>query len=183
MHDNTFGDALAVALGPGWQRQDDNCHNLILIHEMGYGVWLNEPDRNGRVTVHGEWPQGRFGGAPWGKIPTITVSSTKTPEQIARDITHRFLLAYLPLWQKQKEGQARAEQREAESLRVGRALAAIVGEEYQADRKRLSLAGGSAEISGGEVKLTLHLTPDLAAEILTLWHERTKEEEPCQSAT
>ena len=97
--------AIAVALtvldGHNWTVTKDRNENEHLTREDGLELWLRIGGygNEGKAAIHFSRPIGRDGRAPtlWAKggatihNPSINVSLTKSPEQIAKDIFRRLL--------------------------------------------------------------------------------------------
>jgi hypothetical protein len=106
----TLSPRVAALLGGGWSSaiRDENFPKPELAHESGAGIWLHRDSRTNRITVTGYWPRVgttamSFAPSP---APHITVAGDVTAERLAREIERRFLVEYLPEFEKQK---ARAE--------------------------------------------------------------------------
>jgi hypothetical protein len=97
--------AIAVALsaltGSKWTVTKDRNENEHLTREDGLQFWLRIGGygNEGKAAIHFDRPLGRDGRSPslWAKgggqigNPSINVSLTKSPEQIAKDIVRRML--------------------------------------------------------------------------------------------
>lgn len=107
-----FARDLAEALGAEWTLEPgDRDRHPTLRHAAGYGFLLTGPgwSGKGKRSVHAHYPRDAKGQesrpyfSSWDNLkdPGISFSDTKPAAQAAKDITRRFLPAYLPLWEKQ----------------------------------------------------------------------------------
>jgi hypothetical protein len=160
-HDALYalGQAIAAALGTAWTLTPlpEGCRWVELRHTEGYGFHLSNSWPRGRLTISGLWPHSATGEsfAPWGHRAKITVTPIKTGAQIARDITRRFLPAYLPQWREQSARRDQREAHEQQTHAVGRRLATQIGAEYHEDRRCLSFHHGTLTVSGEEVTFNI----------------------------
>jgi hypothetical protein len=164
--------AIAAALNGTWEPRknyhDSHEHDFDTQHRIlapnGSGMCLGCPDEDdvkrgkNRVTISGIWPRRNPGEqvTPSSlctdeQAPVITISLSKTPEEIARDIERRFLPLYLPLWEKCSVKGQELNAAEAKELSVKEEYGAALGIELSNDSKRpgnhinlnVKLAGGA----------------------------------------
>src|SRR5262245_56273216 len=130
----------------------------------------------GRIGISCDWPKNGKGESmtprfsehsEHGKTePGITVAADKTAEQVAKEITRRFLSVYEPIWQRMKERADSIDSHRAKRLELARTVAAIVDGTVKEDRcgeavvtlpqdRRLY----SVEL-GGRIVVTLSVTLD-----------------------
>lgn len=118
-----------------------------------------------RIGVSGQYPRdakGQHINAPYNEeFPRITVSSTKTPEQIAKDITRRLLPEYRRLLAYVTNQATQANNYEAASVGALQIVKGFALDEWEAERKQCTIEisdGVSAQVQalGAEVKLELH---------------------------
>lgn len=97
---------------PGWTVQDNGeeafAWRYTLVNGNGPRISINTSRyTKGMLHVSGFWPQGRNRWTSPSDVreeaPEINVSSKKTHEQIAKDITRRFLPEYLRIYTKLEE--------------------------------------------------------------------------------
>ena len=124
----------------------------------------------GRLTISGIWPTDARGYPHTPQYPygeSITVSLDKSPEQIARDLTRRFLPAYLPLWEEQKRKAKDSDKYVAEKARALARIDAALPESCRYVQGGLSVWVGEVETKTVTLKLTW-LPFDLAEQICHL---------------
>lgn len=144
-----YAALIVRALGPGWSTPplEGDSENFThshphIRHTSGAEFWIGHEWRDKtRIHVAANWPKDDRGQeqrpyfseySEFGTgSPSITFAASKTPEQAVKDITRRFLSAFLPLWDKQ---------------------AAVVGRQNTSRSKRAALAQRIAEITGGSVR-------------------------------
>jgi hypothetical protein len=136
-----FAGAVAAAMGWTLVPATKEWHEQHPHIESGDALlWFSggPTSREKQWTIHPEWPSNRVGeefrpsiySREFETVSSINVSVTKSPEQVAKDITRRLLPAYLPV------------------------LAAMVAQRDESDRyraERLALATEVAGIVGGKV--------------------------------
>lgn len=194
----TILPAVAKALGDGWeqgQADADGDHDWRarhLYHADGrvlcFGVAQGKGDR---ICVSGGWPRSQAGevltpsyslsrDVREGKVTEITVATTKSPVQIAADISRRLLPDYTTLYRLLLDRAAEYDGHRARLLATARSAAALFGvregwEGYLSrtfSQIRLSGPYGSGveDIDCHEHTVTLKITVDLetAATIASL---------------
>lgn len=114
--------ALAEALGPEWSSVTDDRENYCsyLIHTGGMRLFcLKQPQDRLKIetdVIEGISETGRIFFRYHQDMPSITVSTTRSPEAIARDLRARLLPKATAWWKEGTEGKAKAEQEEANRL-------------------------------------------------------------------
>lgn len=100
---------IAARLGEDWSydpaknQTEGSLHwSAIITHLDGYGLHISS-NRDGRLTVRADWPmdakkQAYFPYNSEGQAKPITISLTKSPMQIAKEISRRFLPRYVRAW-------------------------------------------------------------------------------------
>jgi hypothetical protein len=209
---------------PGWEldantlraiRENDSSlrHWVGLVNPAhpGADLSVNTSQQEGRLIFRARYPRdwepwidggpGTIGGRRHSE--SITVSASKTPEQIARDVQRRLFDAtgYLTRLADCMARKAESEKRQADGESLARELAALVGAQttadkhkdtrgcshLQTDENRRSFEVHTTDYAkqieckvargGTSVDLKLdNLTPAEAADILTMWHARHKQE-------
>lgn len=98
-----IASALSTLTGSLWSVVADKHGNKLLGRSDGLQFWIREGGygNGGKAAIHFSRPEGRDGRSPtlWAKSPatgqihnpSINVSLTKSPEQVAKDIVRRML--------------------------------------------------------------------------------------------
>jgi len=137
------GAAIAAELGDEWSvvvpRTEDRRWWVDIVRDDGAKITLNSCWNDGRWVVHGGWPNDPTKGGnqramlrDWlysASIPEITVTRKKTPAQIAKDITRRFLPEYLPLYAQCLEKRDERVNRCDQKMDTARKLVDILGKQ------------------------------------------------------
>jgi hypothetical protein len=130
---------------------------------------INEDAPGQKITIKAQLPKNKNGKEPHvsGDPPSITVSATKTPVQVAREVERRLWPSYAPILQKALERIARHDEHVDRSEDTLEQISGIVGVRARPKSREISLYDSpvpalnqtvsSAEVSGDEVTLTLHL--------------------------
>lgn len=173
----------------------DRATRCYLRHPDGREMFLllgvNRYDRapQGMVQVSGRY--GEDNGKPVypqdffydkGTEPTINVSASKTPEQIAKDIERRFMPAYNDLWARCQEWVRKNEAYRFDVANVTKLIAAYLG--AAPDRIRFDSDGNEARVTRmvcgrvaefrtrpDYVSIDATVSPELAAKIAALMAE------------
>lgn len=163
------------ALGREWSDDsNDEYPSHRLVHASGYGVWLGWDDWKTRIDIHGRWPKTSDGreAAPYGCAPTISVSATRAPAAIAREITKRFLPMYLPLYDKQQDVVNGQNAYEAQTAASNAALLTLPGIEkstYSSGVRVVGYAPHTISAQGDSVRFEAFNVPlDVALKVLPL---------------
>ena len=122
----------------------DYLSTAVIQDDQGRGISFNAGREPGRLFIRGEMPGGHgttF--LPHGAtIPRITVSLSKTTQQIARDIERRFLPDYLALWQQCQDRKTATESAYAKCWANAQRLAGTgAGVELRGDRRQYQEPG------------------------------------------
>jgi len=125
-----------------------------------------------RLEIRGSWLDGLSQHTPCNHESThITVLQSKTPEQIARDITKRLLPPYERVLAQAREAKAAHDKQEAHKQKVLESLQAVMpnatirnDEVYQYEPHRITVKYCS--YSDGDVQLELTVPAEKALEIL-----------------
>lgn len=114
----------------------------------------------------------------YGESPSINVSETKTPEQIARDIERRLLPAYLPELEKALAQVEQINSRDQKRQANTQKMADYFGVAPQNDREQTiyvydKIKGLGYKIAATEdtVKFELEISPEMAIKIFDLLKE------------
>lgn len=135
-----FAALVAAALGAEWSVKPAT-HDWEERHPRvqradGPSFWIGGgPDtREKQYNIHSEWPKDQQGAehrpSSWANnetVPTINFTASKSPDAAAKDITRRFLPAYLPLWEKYQAEAAGADSYHTNRRTLAQHAAAIVG--------------------------------------------------------
>lgn len=198
---NDIARQVARLLGEGWSFQEKRtpdgrlCWWSEIWHKDGYGLHLSSDRTGKRLVVSGEWPKdakgetyrpSSYSHSTDPQAPEITVSKDRPADQIAKDITRRFLPAYLRAWTAMKERARASDEYEAAKGSLIDRLAVIPGmRRYQyphwGSRKEDRLdfssgAGGPGRYVHGDVEVFRDnvnikvngLDPDTAEKVLRL---------------
>ena len=183
---NEMGEKIALALGWEWTpaEEQQNPHGFHIDGPEGSGLFLRF--RDGRINVSGRWPehvnQHSFYPSNHGTdvLSDITVSASRSPEQVARDINKRYIPLYFPVFQKKKQERADYIARQAMRHERANELASLCGgsppyrHEDKEPAAHLSyseskLYGHMKVGYGGDIHLDIHDVPfDLAKQIVRL---------------
>lgn len=134
--------ALAVAqcLTGKWtvKPQDDDRTSAELAREDGVSFYIHGPSyqRKDKLYIGGKWPQNprtNQMAVPYGERPSIGVSPSRSPEQIAREIERRFLPAFVPLYAKMAEQIANDERLNDGAMDLARKVAEVLGKPITKD--------------------------------------------------
>lgn len=135
-----FAARLAAALGADWSvppaTQDWHQHHPTVARADGPSFWISGgPDtREKQYSIHAHWPKNHKGEeyrpSTWanGEVaPTINLAASKSPDAAAKEITRRFLSAYLPLWAKYQTQAGDADAYYTNRRALAQQAAAIIG--------------------------------------------------------
>jgi hypothetical protein len=161
----------------------------------GMAIYINTDNRQGKLHIHGEWPMdGTKYMSPrsWCVVVYdenqdvgINVGADRSPEVIAREITRRFLPAYLALYKKCMERKAEHDAYRNRAYKTACELATVAGlsfpqggddTQYSLHIGNVTTRGwyGSARCNADSVDLTLlSLSPEIAAQVLQLVYAAT----------
>lgn len=171
------GKAQGIGLMLGWQYKqpapNESQRWATLVGPDGASISVSQVwNQKGRLQISCHFPGGNWGAE---KRPIISVSISKRPEDIARDIERRLLPAYLPLYQKAVERLRAEEEREAADLALAARLAAILGVEPLGTEINWYGTGdfrggsGTIRVSGGNVSFDLRwIDPEKAEAIINI---------------
>lgn len=164
------------------------------------GAWLTDPDSkaqlaigetqsrpskgivgpthgDGRLDVSTDYPRDSQGNSAYEPRPKITISSSKTGAQIAKDIERRLFPEYLPLLQKVLTRYHAYDEHEKNASAVAKQIADVVRVKHDPKSETVSFyhspypifseTMSQVQVLGGdEVELTLRLDPDTAIDLL-----------------
>jgi hypothetical protein len=145
---------------------------------------VSERSQIQKLTVQTMLPKDKEGQTPYhsGEMPSINVSATKSSDVVAREIKRRLLPAYEPILQKALERVAQHDEYVDQSEDTLEQISRIVGVRarpksreisfYDSPLPALNQTVSSAEVSGNEVTLTLHLERDAALGVLEYLRNR-----------
>lgn len=114
--------AIAEALGPEWSSRTEERQSYCsyLIQAGGMRLFcLKQPQNRLKIetdAIEGISQTGRIFFRYYRDMPSITVSTTRSPEAIACDLRARLLPKATAWWKEGTEGKAKAEQEEAHRL-------------------------------------------------------------------
>lgn len=175
---------IAAALGTDWHTEDGQwtggedtylCGpNGEQIHMMvgRYRVAAGRAELTGSLNHDG---QRLYEHIPYGsKLPSITVSLAKSPQQIARDIERRLLPTYREIRTETLARKARSDQDELDRQGLAASLAAVLGVESENPNTAKLYIGSygdplhgdvSVRSASYEVEFSLRASPSLAIEL------------------
>jgi hypothetical protein len=173
-----------MAEGP-WHIEPRYEQSIHLVAEDGRRILAYHNTHTKRLEISGAWPRNEHN-APfishWDDPPTITVSITRDPKAIGRDISRRFLPAFNEKWQIAIEAKRDHDAflaSQADTTR--RIITAWKGEQYR-DRDRIHVGSittkgwyGEIDPHNGSVTMTLRSVPVAAAEEIAAVMEKYSE--------
>lgn len=207
---NLFAMATDIAgyLGDGWNvvpvlrdsTEFETGHPHLRRASDGAEFWMGfDWQKKDRIGVHANWPRDARGQevrpyfsqhSEFGvSAPSISFTSGKTAQQAAKDITRRFLTAFLPLWEKQAAVVAGQNDYRARRKSIAERVAAVVGGEVRGPRDRHDSTEHTVrmpyrenrqiidvEFGGDEKSITVKLncTIDQLAQIVRLLDPKTE---------
>jgi hypothetical protein len=147
--------ALSVAQHlPGWtiSSEETSDYHAALRHESGPELSFGKGRERDRLHVHGSWPRDQRHGsyAPYSNAPAISVSISRDPKAIAREIERRFLPGFLPLWHAAEGRRREAEESNAKAETLAARLRDLFGlphpepSRYGNDRDSVHVHAGAA---------------------------------------
>ena len=151
-------------------------HQKIGIRHGGY-------QNASKFHIDGDFPRAENGGySHYGQSPSINVSDSKTPEQIARDIEKRLLPVYLPELEKAIKQVEQANVYDQKRRANIQKMADYFQVEFREDNQGLSIyahdlikgLGPRIEVYGeNTVKFELELTPERAIEVFNILKQKS----------